>query len=217
MTGCQYEGNFAKMYFAQRAKGKVEGLTRGRIEGRQEGFFEGFIEGRLKGRIEGRTEGRAEEAARLLLTVLRERNIKIPSSVWKVFHAQQDLEQLESWLKKATVAASANEVIADPDTATAKSCAEARIEELVEWPQDPEEFVKDFVKWFLRGRTEAAARSLLTVLEARGIPVPDSIREQILAQSDLEQLRHWLEKAAVAGSIPEIFGKANEAPPQGCV
>jgi hypothetical protein len=55
------------------------------------------------------------------------------------------------------------------------------------------------------GRTEEAARAVLTVLRARGIVVPDAARERILAQKDLEQLKRWLEKAAVASSIREVL------------
>src|SRR5262245_36430151 len=48
------------------------------------------------------------------------------------------------------------------------------------------------------GRAEEAARAVLTVLRARGIDVPEATHERILAQTDLERLERWLEKAAVA-------------------
>jgi hypothetical protein len=54
-------------------------------------------------------------------------------------------------------------------------------------------------------RTETRADSVLTVLRVRGIAVPDVARERILAQKDLEQLKRWLEKAAVASSIGEVI------------
>jgi predicted transposase YdaD len=57
----------------------------------------------------------------------------------------------------------------------------------------------------VEGRTEEAARALLTVLRARGIPVPDHVRERILAQDEPEQLERWLEKAAVAASVTAIL------------
>lgn len=55
------------------------------------------------------------------------------------------------------------------------------------------------------GRTQEAARSLFIVLRARGIAVPDAIREHILAQKDLERLECWLEKAAVATLVTEVI------------
>jgi hypothetical protein len=56
------------------------------------------------------------------------------------------------------------------------------------------------------GRAEAQAHDVLTVLRVRGIAVPDATRDRILAQKDLEQLKRWLEKAAVASSIGEVLG-----------
>jgi hypothetical protein len=55
------------------------------------------------------------------------------------------------------------------------------------------------------GRTETQADSVLTVLRVRGIAVPDAAHERILAEKDLEQLQHWLEKAVVATSIADVI------------
>ena len=59
------------------------------------------------------------------------------------------------------------------------------------------------------GRAEEAARALLTVLRARGIAVPDAVRERILAQKDPERLERWLEKAAVAASVQAVMDEPN--------
>jgi len=59
------------------------------------------------------------------------------------------------------------------------------------------------------GRAEEAARALLTVLRARGITVPDDVRERILAQKEPERLEHWLEKAAVAASVAAVIDEPN--------
>jgi hypothetical protein len=55
------------------------------------------------------------------------------------------------------------------------------------------------------GRVEEAAHNLLTVLEVRGIAVPDAARERILAQKDREHLERWLAKAIVAASVGEVI------------
>ncbi len=55
------------------------------------------------------------------------------------------------------------------------------------------------------GRAEEAARALLTALRVRRIAVPDAVREQILAQKDLERLERWLERAIVATSLGEVI------------
>jgi len=59
------------------------------------------------------------------------------------------------------------------------------------------------------GGAEEAARALLTVLGARGIAVPDTVREHVLAQKDPERLERWLERAAVAASVTAVFDEAN--------
>ncbi len=55
------------------------------------------------------------------------------------------------------------------------------------------------------GRAEEAARAVLTVLRARGLAVPDAVRERILSQKDPERLERWLEKAAVAASAAQAL------------
>jgi hypothetical protein len=57
----------------------------------------------------------------------------------------------------------------------------------------------------LLGRTEEAARAVLTVLRVRGVSVPEAERERILAQKAPETLERWLERAAVAGSIADVL------------
>jgi hypothetical protein len=78
------------------------------------------------------------------------------------------------------------------------------------------EYQSDFAKKYVaqgrtegrtEGRAEEAARNLLTVLRARGISVPDSARERILAQKDPELLESWLEKAVVASSVKAILAE----------
>jgi flagellar biosynthesis/type III secretory pathway protein FliH len=60
-----------------------------------------------------------------------------------------------------------------------------------------------------KGRTEEAARAVLTVLRARGLAVPDAVREHILSQKDPERLERWLEKAAVAASASAVVDEPN--------
>lgn len=56
-----------------------------------------------------------------------------------------------------------------------------------------------------KGRIEARAGDLLTVLRVRGIAVPEAARERILAQTDPERLERWLEKAIVAASLADAI------------
>ena len=76
------------------------------------------------------------------------------------------------------------------------------------------EYQSDFAKKYVaegraEGRAEGTAQALLTVLEARGIAVPDAARERILAQADPERLKRWLKRAAVATSVAAVFDEPN--------
>jgi hypothetical protein len=48
-------------------------------------------------------------------------------------------------------------------------------------------------------------RAVLTVLDARGVQVPDDIREQILACADLAVLDTWLRRAATADNADDVI------------
>ena len=80
------------------------------------------------------------------------------------------------------------------------------------------EYQSDFAKKYVaqgraeglaEGRTEEAARAVLTVLRARGLAVSDAVRERILSQKDPERLERWLEKAAVAASVAAVLDEPN--------
>jgi hypothetical protein len=72
------------------------------------------------------------------------------------------------------------------------------------------EYQNDFAKKYVaQGRAEAAARAVLTVLRARGLAIPEAIRERILSQKDPERLERWLEKAAVAASVAAVIDEPN--------
>jgi hypothetical protein len=76
---------------------------------------------------DARRLGRAEEAARAVLTVLRVRGIVVPDEARERVLAQKDVERLERWLEKASVAASVEEVLGKPRRrAATKSAARPR-------------------------------------------------------------------------------------------
>ncbi|WP_307817666.1 hypothetical protein [Nocardia acididurans] len=56
-----------------------------------------------------------------------------------------------------------------------------------------------------KGKIQGRARSVLIVLDARGIPVPDDIRARILRCGELGQLDDWLRQAVSAGDIEDLF------------
>ncbi|CAM5578664.1 hypothetical protein [Streptomyces atroolivaceus] len=61
------------------------------------------------------------------------------------------------------------------------------------------------------GRVQGRAESILLLLGARGIDVPDATREKITACGDPEQLRQWLRAAAHVTSAEEIFREETSA------
>ncbi|WUI01496.1 hypothetical protein OHR68_06650 [Spirillospora sp. NBC_00431] len=56
-----------------------------------------------------------------------------------------------------------------------------------------------------QGKAEGEAEMLLVMLEARGVAVPNDVRERVMACSDTEQLKHWGRRAAVIDSADELF------------
>ncbi|NEE03558.1 hypothetical protein [Phytoactinopolyspora halotolerans] len=60
------------------------------------------------------------------------------------------------------------------------------------------------------GEALGEAKSILTVLAARGVGVPDDARARILNCSDLRQLEAWLEHAVTADSTDDLFGRGSQ-------
>ena len=65
--------------------------------------------------------------------------------------------------------------------------------------------------WFLRSeywqevRAEGEAKSILRLLELRGIAVPDNARARIGSCTDHDQLAAWFDRALGADSIDDLF------------
>jgi len=56
-----------------------------------------------------------------------------------------------------------------------------------------------------KGEARGEARAVLAFLDARGIEVPDDVREEIASCSDLDQLDTWIRRAATASKVQELF------------
>lgn len=55
------------------------------------------------------------------------------------------------------------------------------------------------------GHAEGQVASLLAVLEARGIVVPESVRDRIESTADVETLLRWTQRAVAASCVDDIF------------
>ena len=56
-----------------------------------------------------------------------------------------------------------------------------------------------------QGEVRGIAKSILRVLERRGIAVSPEQRQEILSCPDLDRLNHWLDQAALAATADEVF------------
>jgi hypothetical protein len=82
---------------------------------------------------------------------------------------------------------------------------------------DPPLVIEDLVRFgedrgYERGRNEGLdagrvelRRSVLELLEARGIEIEPGVRARIATENDLERLRGWIRRAALATSAVEVF------------
>ncbi|MFF3172867.1 hypothetical protein ACFVQ0_09605 [Streptomyces sp. NPDC057900] len=72
-------------------------------------------------------------------------------------------------------------------------------------------FYKSFMSEEIRdeGRAQGMEKSLLLILQARGIAVTDETREKISTCTDLQLLRRWLTRAATATTAEDVFAEDN--------
>jgi hypothetical protein len=68
---------------------------------------------------------------------------------------------------------------------------------------------------YLKGVADGAARGaqgILSVLEVRGIPVPDSVRERITSCTDLDRMDAWLERSRTVERAEDLFAEDPQVP-----
>ncbi|MCF3133230.1 hypothetical protein IPZ69_23355 [Streptomyces olivochromogenes] len=61
------------------------------------------------------------------------------------------------------------------------------------------------------GRAEGEAKGILFVLEVRGIPVPDHVRERITTCTDLDRMDAWLERSRTVERAEDLFAEDPDA------
>lgn len=68
------------------------------------------------------------------------------------------------------------------------------------------EYKSDFARhYYAEGEAKGEAKSVLIVLEARGVPVSEEARVRIVGCTDLAVLESWVVRAMTAGSVEELF------------
>jgi hypothetical protein len=86
-------------------------LRRREATARSEGEIKGKAEGRAEGKTEGRAEGKIEGIATSILRVLETRGIAVSPGQRQEILRCADFDQLDRWLGRAVLAASADEVL----------------------------------------------------------------------------------------------------------
>jgi hypothetical protein len=71
-------------------------------------------------------------------------------------------------------------------------------------------YQRDFARSYFnhgrtKGRAEGEASAVLAILDARGVDVPDEVREDITGCTDLTQLDTWVRRAATSAKVHELF------------
>ncbi|WP_210585322.1 hypothetical protein [Streptomyces sp. GESEQ-35] len=65
---------------------------------------------------------------------------------------------------------------------------------------------------YLEGQAAGEAKGILSVLEVRGIPVPDSVRERITTCTDPDRMGAWLERSRTVMRAEDLFAEDAEVP-----
>lgn len=64
-----------------------------------------------------------------------------------------------------------------------------------------------FEETYLEGKAEGKAESILSVLEKRGIPVPENTRDRIISCTDLDTLTLWFDRSLTATTVEDLFAE----------
>jgi hypothetical protein len=67
-------------------------------------------------------------------------------------------------------------------------------------------FSQGEAKGMAEGMAEGMATAVLMIFDVRGVAVPDKVRTEIAACTDLERLDEWIRRAVNADSIGDVLG-----------
>jgi len=59
-------------------------------------------------------------------------------------------------------------------------------------------------RYFDQGEAKGEAKALLAFLDARGVHIPEDVRADIFACTDLDKLERWIRRAATAKTIEDL-------------
>ncbi|MFI6178486.1 hypothetical protein ACIA8R_23335 [Nonomuraea sp. NPDC051191] len=65
------------------------------------------------------------------------------------------------------------------------------------------------------GLARGTAKALLSLLERRGVVVPDDVRERVVSCTDLAVIETWIGRAVHATSLSDVFDDGGPVRPGG--
>ncbi|MET9523113.1 hypothetical protein [Streptomyces coeruleorubidus] len=66
-------------------------------------------------------------------------------------------------------------------------------------------FEETYLEGKAEGKAEAKVESILSVLDKRGIPVPEDTRDRITSCTDLDTLTLWFDRSLTATAVEDLF------------
>jgi hypothetical protein len=64
-----------------------------------------------------------------------------------------------------------------------------------------------FEETYLEGKAEGKAESVISVLEKRGVPIPQAARDRITSCTDLDTLTLWFDRSLTATTAEDLFAE----------
>jgi hypothetical protein len=77
------------------------------------------------------------------------------------------------------------------------------------WPPG---YADEWACGYAKGLVNGKIKGILSVLEVRGIPVPDSVRERITTCIDRDRMDAWLERSRTVARAEDLFAEDPEVP-----
>ncbi|MEU5366268.1 hypothetical protein ABZ354_22810 [Streptomyces sp. NPDC005925] len=68
-----------------------------------------------------------------------------------------------------------------------------------------EKYLEGVAEGEARGEARGEAKGILRVLEVRGLPVPDDVRDRIIGCTDLDRVNTWLDRSVTVERAEDLF------------
>ncbi|MEV0281424.1 hypothetical protein AB0I22_34280 [Streptomyces sp. NPDC050610] len=149
---------------------------------------------------------RAEGMAASVLVLLDQRGIEVSEEARERISACRSTEALTTWLTRISTAKSTAELFGRwGPMATQLSLLRSKTAQRLRAEGHYERYIQGYVESFTEGYLTGTAKSILALLDHRGIEAPEEAREHITSCRDIETLAVWFDRAVDAGSIADVL------------